>query len=409
MRITKILSLSVIAAVLTFGSFNGPVNASEQGEVSVYAEGTAAEIGKQYGEQAKSAIAQNIDLFKVAAQAADFTKGDLESAAADYQAFLLEESPELLEQYKAMAEGSGVELEDLLAFNVLEEQVVGDGCTTIIATGSATQGDKAYYHKNRDASRGYKQVVLQIVPEGGNKFIGITSAGSSGIAMGINEHGVSVGNNVLHTWDRGSGYGNLTVIRMALENAENAQEAVSYIQDLPRSSGSVYGIADKEEGAFLETTHSAYAVKWVVDEAMAHTNHYILPEMEQYEALDDDPAERERWSWYISTEERLERATDLLNEKTGKLNPQDLVKISEDQDGEEPVYWIDAQYELNGRGMGSVSTGTFDGSKLRMWSQLGQPSVAPAIPFEVDRPHIPEPFSSGAQSDRLVNTAENRE
>jgi hypothetical protein len=408
MKILKILTLSVIAIVLGFSGYSGSVEADET-EITVFAEGSASQIGKQYGEQAKGAIVQNVELFKLSAQLVGLTESDIEQAAANHQVFLLENNTELLKQYESMASAAGVELEDILAFNALEEKVVGDGCTTIIATGSATQGKKAYYHKNRDASHGFKQVVLQIQPEDGNKFIGITSAGSSGLAMGINEHGVSVGNNVLHTWDTGSGYGNLTVIRMALENAATAQEAVSYIQEIPRASGSVYGIADRAEGAFLETTHSAYAVKWVIDEAMAHTNHYILPEMKKYEALDDDPAEKNRWSWYISTEERLGRATELLNGRVGKLNAQDLIKISEDQDGEEKVYWIDAQYEVNGRGMGSVSTGTFDGSKLRMWSQLGQPSVAPAIPFEVDRPHIPSPFSSGAQSDRIEKTKENRD
>jgi predicted choloylglycine hydrolase len=407
-KILKILTLSIIAIVLSFSAYSGPVEADEA-ETIVYAEGNVSQIGKQYGEQAKAAIVQNVELFKLAAKLVDLTANDLEQAAADHQEFLQENNPELLEQYKSMASAAGVALGDILAFNALEEKVVGDGCTTIIATGSATQGGKAYYHKNRDASRGFKQVVLQIQPENGNKFIGITSAGSSGIAMGINEHGVSVGNNVLHTWDTGRGHGNLTVIRMALEKAGTAQEALSYIQEIPRASGSVYGIADQAEGAFLETTHSAYAVKWVVDEAMAHTNHYILPEMEQYEALDDDPAERNRWSWYISTEERLDRATHLLNERLGKISEQDLIKISEDQDGEEKVYWIDAQYEVNGRGMGSVSTSTFDGSKLRMWSQLGQPSAAPAIPFEVDRPHIPSSFSSGAQSGRIEKTKENRD
>jgi hypothetical protein len=134
---------------------------------------------------------------------------------------------------------------------------------------------------------------------------------------------------------------------------------------------------------------------------MAHTNHYILPGMEKYEALDDDPAEKSRWSWYISTEERLDRATHLLHGQIGKLNPRDLVEISEDQNGDDKIYWIDAQSEINGIEMGSVSTGTFDGSKLRMWSQLGQPSIAPAIPFEVDRPLIPEPFQSGELNSKI--------
>ncbi|CAM3827074.1 hypothetical protein MEZE111188_11330 [Mesobacillus zeae] len=141
---------------------------------------------------------------------------------------------------------------------------------------------------------------------------------------------------------------------------------------------------------------------------MVHTNHYLLPEMEKYEALDDDPAEKLRWSWYMSTEERLKRAGELLEVQMGSITPQDLINISEDQDGLDKMYWIDSQAEINGQSMGSVSIGTFDGSKLRMWSQLRQPSIAPAIPIEVDRPHIPEPFGNGLQSDRIEHTWKNR-
>ncbi|CAM3827045.1 hypothetical protein D1970_05825 [Mesobacillus zeae] len=146
----------------------------------------------------------------------------MKKAADDYREYLQGKDPSQLQQIKALASIADVRTEDLLAFNALEEKVVGDGCTTVIATGKAVKGDKAFYHKNKDASRGYQQVVLQVEPEKGNKFIGVTSAGSTGLAMGINEHGVSVGNNVLYTWDTGKGYGNLTVIRMALEDAESA-------------------------------------------------------------------------------------------------------------------------------------------------------------------------------------------
>ncbi|WP_368505260.1 C45 family autoproteolytic acyltransferase/hydrolase [Alkalihalophilus sp. As8PL] len=404
----KFLLFSLIV-ILSFGAFGSFETKAEGNDANITLKGSPKEIGEQYGKQAKEQIKQNISLFQTMAPLANLTEVDLIHAANDYENFLAVENPELLEQLQAMATYADVRYEDLLAFNALEEEVMGDGCTTMLATGAATQSGNAYYHKTRDANRGSKQVVVQVEPDNGYTYIGITSAGSTGIAMGINENGVSVGNNVLSTWDTGSGYGNLVVIRLALEAASDAQDGVDFIENLQRASGSVYAVADRDEAAWVETTANHSAVHWVVDEAMAHTNHYILPGMEQFDTLESDPS-NERWSWYLSTHNRLDRAQNLLDNQYGKINIQRLVKISEDQDPayDDSTYWIDSDAEINGVKMGSVSTGTFDGSKERMWAQLGQPSVAPAIPFSVDRPHIPKPFNSGKQSDRVEETVGNR-
>ncbi|MFB4165509.1 C45 family autoproteolytic acyltransferase/hydrolase [Alteribacillus sp. JSM 102045] len=388
--IIRLLSV-VLVAVITISSLGLPfVNAEE--EPILYLKGSSIDIGEQYGEQAKEEIKHNISLFK---KAANQSHSKLSQAAHEYESFLEEKSPEILERLRAMAESAGVNYQDLLALNALGEEFLGEGCTTVLAAGDATKSGNAYYHKNRDARIGSKQVVVQMEPEDGQKYIGITSAGYSGMAMGINEKGVSVGNNVLSTWDIGPGYGNLDVIRMTLEEAADAESAVDFIQEVPRQSGSSYGIADNEDAAFVEATHSAAAVKWIEDEVMAHTNHFILDGMEKYDALDFNNLQENPWSWYVSTKERLSRATGLIDQNFGSIDARTLIKLSEDQDGPDSTYWIDSQTELKGIPMGSVSTGTFDGSKLRMWSQLGQPSDVPAIPFDADRPHIPEPFNSG--------------
>lgn len=402
------MKMLAIALVLMLAAFPFGGNGAEANEdPTIYLKGNAKEIGQQYGKLAKEEIQQNIILFKQTAATIQLDMDYAETAAA-YEEFLSKKNPQQIDQLKAMAESTDVSYDDLLAFNALGEDVLAEGCTTVLASGDATKSGNAFYHKNRDAMRGAAQVVVQVEPENGEKFIGITSAGYTGIAMGINESGVSVGNNVLDTWDRGPGYGNLDVIRLALENAEDAADAVAFIEEIQRSSGSNYGIADSDNAAFVEATHTATAVQWVEDDVMVHTNHYILDGMEQYEALDMDNLEDNDWSWYVSTEERLSRATDLMEQATGKIGAQTLIKLSEDQNGPDSTYWIDSQAEINGIPMGTVSTGTFDGSKERMWGQLGQPSVAPAIPFDVDRPHIPDPFLSGKQSDRLEETTADR-
>ena len=370
----------ILAVVVTVAAFalappvsglTAPLSSGEPDDGGGYAvvlRGSPEEMGSQYGQQAKEAIKANLSLFKEIAERSGLSQEEVLAAGRSYEQVLAREAPQLVIELKAMAEASGVPYEELLAFNALEEQVLGGGCTTLLATGKATGDGKAYFQKNRDATRSW-QAVLQVTPAAGYRYIAITTAGSTGVAMGVNEKGVSTGNNVLSTWDTGPGLGNLTVNRMVLEQAASAREAVGLIQGWPRASGSNYPVADPREAAFVETTHSATAVMWVVDAAMAHTNHYILPGMEGYD-IHSRPQDQ-RWSWYISTERRLARANQLLQADFGKLDIHRMVAISEDQEGEDSVYWIDAQAVINQIPMGSVAAGTHDGSKLRMWAQLG--------------------------------------
>lgn len=390
----SVFILTLMLAILLSGVTNDKTYATSgrtESTGKIMLKGSSKERGHQYGKQAKTAIQHNINQFKRQVRTEGFTTSAIKKESHQYENYLQTHNPKMMDMMKGIAASADIAYHDLLAFNALQEEVMPEGCTTIIAAGDATKNGDVFYHKNRDATRGYKQVVVQVDPQKGYDYVGITSAGYTGIAMGINENGVSVGNNVLSTWDIGEGYGNLTIIRMALEQSKNARHAVNIIKDLPRSWGSTYGIADEKEAAFLETTHSANAVKWIQNGAMAHTNHYIFPGMKKYDTSNIE--DNQQWSWYISTDERLDRANQLLNQDYGKIGYRDLIEISEDQYGKKKVFWIDSQAQIDGVKMGSVSAGTFDGDDLRMWSQLGQPSSTPAIPFETDRPIIPKRFS----------------
>lgn len=363
-----------------------PLEGDSSKVYAVMLKGDPEERGKQYGEQVKDAVVANIEFFLEAALEQGLSLEDILIQGREYEEILRQETPNLVAEIKGLAETSGVSYETLLAFNLLEEEILGGECTIMLATGAATRDGGIYFHKNRDARRGVAQVVIQVEPAEGYKFIAITSAGSTGISLGINEKGVSTGNNALYTWDRGKGLGNLTINRRILEQAASAREAVELIEGWDRRSGSCYNVADTEEAAFVEATHSAVAVMWVVDDAVAHTNHYIIPGMEIYETI-FDPND----STYI----RLERANELLQADWGHLTIRHLIGISEDRIGEIGNNWIDRQ----ANGTGTISAGTFDHTKLRMWVQLGQPSIAPEIPLDVDRPLIPGPFATGQFSE----------
>ncbi len=151
-----------------------------------------------------------------------------------------------------------------------------------MATGTATNDGKVYLQKNRDAGRG-NQIMVQVQSTTGYRYQGIMLPGSFSMAMGINEKGVAIGNNAISTWDVSiQGFDNMLMHTVVLQQAGSAREAAELIEKLPRMGGATYPIADKTEAVFLEASASATAEIWVANDAVAHTNHFIHPDMLQY-------------------------------------------------------------------------------------------------------------------------------
>lgn len=363
----KIFVLCLVAFILTgfavFSALASQAGYNKQAQTEVLIlEGTPEEIGMLYGEHAHDSINRNLELFWREVDAQGFCRDEALLKGLEFADFMIEANPEIVIEIQGMALAAGVGYEELLAFNALEEIVFNDGCTNLLATGSATKEGKVYYHKNRDTSGSPEQVIMERLSGDHHRFIAVTSAGSTGIAMGINEHGVSAGNNALTTWDIGSGYNNLTINRMILEYSGSASEGVNLVLSWSRRSGSNYQVADSSEAAFIETSHSAAQVRWVVDEALATTNHYTLPEMLEYE-------DRSNFS---STHQRYDRANALIQADLGEIDVNTMIDISMDQHGS---YRID--------NTSTVSAATFDGAELLMYAQLGRPSYTDVLTIDL--------------------------
>lgn len=330
--------------------------------------GSSAERGNQYGDQLKKAIEINLDLFWNAAEQKGYSIEEVLEAGQTFEENMMRVDPAIIEEIEGMAASTGISYEELLAFNALEDIVFDDGCTTLLATGSATKDGKAYFHKTRDTSTSLEQVVIEVFTTGDDyDFIAVVTAGSTGVSMGINEHGVSAGNTALSTWDSGSGLGNLTVNRRILQQASSASAAVDVVEALNnnRSSGSNYLVADANEAVSMETTHSAMAVRWVVDEAVACANNYTLPEMLAYDSNSN----------YESSILRRARANELLQENYGDIDVEVMLAISKDKNDENEANCINRST--------TVSTSTFDGTNLLMYAQLGRPGLVPVELYDL--------------------------
>lgn len=360
----KVLSVSVILFFLTFlmtfyTVIHGGFSDEQEAWPAINLQGASWDIGDQYGEQSRELILKNLELFWQEVENQGLGKETVLSKGKNFETFMITNKPEMVVEIYAMSRSAGVCYEELLAFNALEGVVFQDGCTNLLATGSATIDGKAHFHKTRDivASKPL-QVIVERAPEGSYSYIGIANAGSTTVAMGVNEKGVSTGNTALTTWDLGDGYANHTINRLIMEQASTAAEAVDIIFESPRRRGANYHVADLYEAAFVETSHSAAAVKWVVDEAVANANHYTLPEMLHFEISEN----------VNSSTQRAERASALLHKQFGSIDTDVMIEISKDT-----VYRYSMSRSI------TVSAATFDNENLTMYAQLDRPTYTPVI------------------------------
>jgi len=323
-RIAKLLMIITIITFATYSVLSLQVSfgISDECSVVIHLSGTPREMGLQYGMSAREPILKNIELFWEAIKVQGISKEAVLANTLERASF---QPPEIIEELQALAIGACVNYEDILAMNMMGEEILEGGCTSFIAAGAGTLHDKVIGHKNRDASG--VQVLLIVEPEEGFKFIAVTSAGYYGIAQGVNEWGLCEGNTALYPPDNyPPGIGNLDMNRLILERCKTVNEAIAFVEETPKYGGSCYIVVDTERVAYIETVPSVIyaplpeiAVLIVEDGVSAHTNHYLY-----------EPFSLLGWSVGTSSKMRYDRAMELITEYEGEITVKYLIEFSRD-------------------------------------------------------------------------------
>lgn len=164
--------------------------------------GTNYEIGLTHGKLALEEIKRNIELYNVVYQ--QMAKIDWPMAkqlAVQFLPNIESVWPEIIEEFKGIAEGAQVEFEDILALNVRSEIALtnySDGCTSI-ATENKDTGD-LYVSQTWDwvSDVSPNVIILDVAQVGKPRFIAATEAGIVA-KHGFNNAGVAVCLNALKT------------------------------------------------------------------------------------------------------------------------------------------------------------------------------------------------------------------
>lgn len=254
--------------------------------------GSPFEVGKAQGVQAKAQIDVTIETYKTMFR--DYADIEWTKAKAYARTFIpaiTAYDPEIMEEIRGVAEGSGYDLEDILALNVRSEIVMQgaqvramDGCTSFAFMPRMTATRETWIGQNWDWKLSQKpgMVILHIRQAQATKpdVTVVTEAGIVG-KIGCNSAGVGVCLNAL-----GSDKvveGQVLPLHIALRGVLNSvtlSDAIRAAGTMNLSCCANFTMASASgQAVCMEIGPGDVGVAYAEDGYCAHTNHFYTPRM----------------------------------------------------------------------------------------------------------------------------------
>ena len=241
---------------------------------------TPFERGVQYGEQAADRIAVCIEYYKEAFQKQGFCWDEAKEYAMGYLPEIERTMPEILEEARGLAAGSGRELDEIMAVNCRYElsKLKPEECTTAAVLPEASRDGKTYAVKNWDFYvKTMPHIVLLRIRTKDCSIIGWTEAGQMP-REGFNSHGVAIINNGLQSVHDRYGAGlPVTFLRRRVLACHSFEEAAELVRGFKRCvSNNVMLVGAKGQVLDFEVQpdrmDQVYSQKGIV----THANHFVV-------------------------------------------------------------------------------------------------------------------------------------
>jgi isopenicillin-N N-acyltransferase-like protein len=290
----------------------------------IRASGTHARAGATIGAATADAIRQHIEGLEF--------DPDL---VLRYRAPAVKYLPWVVEELDAAATAAEVDPLRLFAASIEEihtapmREPATTGCTDIAATPSITADQHLLVGHNNDLSAGEQDGVVAIEWRVEDELTIFTLGIGPWISVGWNEAGLSVTGNEVTPKDEGVGIPRLLQMRDVLTRT-TLTEAVKAILHPARASSYNWVVAQGDYVVSLEgsaTTGEALAP--AADGTLVHTNHYVHPDMLDYEAGEQNDG----------SATRLHRARELLTEAVAEPLTRTRVReiLSDHENGREAL------------------------------------------------------------------------
>lgn len=254
----------------------------------VVAAGGPRERGRAYGAAARDRVHGSIELYEaVFAHYTGFDWAAVRQRAGTFVEAIESVDVQLLPELEGIAEGAGVDAEDVLALNVRTEVMYGLGirakeCTSLALTGSRSADGHVLLAQTWDWKPKAREtcVLLVMAPHDRPGFVTLVEAGLLA-KVGMNASGLGVVTNALvSSEDRGRPGAPYHAILRRILTSRSLAEAVDAVRRPVRASSANYLIGSADEG--IVDAEAAPGgpdlMRTIEGEALFHTNHFLRPD-----------------------------------------------------------------------------------------------------------------------------------
>ncbi|MGQ0570381.1 MAG: C45 family autoproteolytic acyltransferase/hydrolase [Armatimonadota bacterium] len=292
----------------------------------VVGEGSALQIGRAHGEQLAGAVAANVRQFWMRMHESGWDRQDTLVGVRAAERLL---SDDRRAEITGIAEGARVAYLDLVSFNVYHAWAYPDGCTVMWALPDATADGRMLFFKTSDKigrsdmlGEGFYMnkeinVVLALRPAGKPAIVGVGSAGSTGLKMGLNDRGVAAGTNIARTKElrdrrvtttQERAVDRVQLARDGLEMAtamDAGQAITARVADAPMATPGNLEFVDPTLAYVIEGSYDRLAVQLYHSGTGSRANRFVV--------LHDlnDPGDVSSYCRYVRTQELLKGKTPL--------------------------------------------------------------------------------------------------
>ena len=254
-------------------------------------EGTPRERGRQHGEELREAISRHLDLYRENIQQETGLDAqvffDRFYVETDFLPAIERYTPDLLEEVRGIAEGSGRNFDEVLARQLSDEdpwfrqiikfgRAVPENCSCL----GTREGEHSLIAQNMDSWPYYDgfQMLLRVrEPDSDVESLVFTVAGKLSLA-GMNNHGVGICCNTVLQFDfNPRGLPEDFIVRKVLQQ-KNLADVLTFMYSIPHASGQNYLLGDPGRVVDLEcSAHKVVEVPSIPDTKRTyHTNHPLV-------------------------------------------------------------------------------------------------------------------------------------
>lgn len=274
--------------------------------------GSHYEMGRQIGKACIEQVTRSIQTARsLIISIADRLQLDWEGAriqARKYIPFVQERYPQYLEELEGIAEGAGVEFDDLAVLNVMEAVTMDalhlSKCTSMAVNDERTADGHVLIAHNEDwmPEDEADVYVIHATPDDEPPFLAMTYGGLLP-NIGFNASGIAQCCDSVYPTDSRIGIPRVFVSRAVL-SARTPAEAISHMLIPHRAAGYNHLLAHESGELYnVEVSARRFALLYAEEGLLVHTNHYLDRGMQ---AIESEPDE------LISTRVRYFRALRLL-------------------------------------------------------------------------------------------------